>query len=75
MDSPVYSLRFVESIITKVELLSTQPESGRIVPEENDPAIRELQVHPDRVIYEVTKDQIEILTIIHSARNFKSLDQ
>lgn len=75
LDSPVYSLRFVESIITKVELLSTQPESGRIVPEENEPAIREFQVHPYRVIYEVTKDQIEILTIIHSARNFKSLDQ
>ena len=31
MDSPVYVLRFVETLISNVELLATQPESGRLV--------------------------------------------
>lgn len=73
-DSPVYALRFVESLISDVELLSTQPESGRIVPEESDPFIREFQVHPYRVIYQLNEESIEILTIIHSARLLSNID-
>ncbi len=75
LDSPVYTLRFVETLISNVELLSTQPLSGRIVPEENDPNVREFQVHPYRVIYSTLDNQIEILTIIHSARLLRDLHQ
>ncbi len=73
-DSPVYALRFVEKLISDVELFATQPESGRIVPEESNLNIREFQVHPYRVIYEINGDQIEILTIIHGARLLGNVD-
>lgn len=46
MDSPVYALRFVEILISKVELLATQPESGRLVPEKSNSLIKELHIHP-----------------------------
>lgn len=50
--------------------LSLMGERGRIVPELNSPAIREIFVNRYRLIYEVYSDRVEILAIIHGARDF-----
>jgi toxin ParE1/3/4 len=44
------------------------PDIGRVVPERDDPAIREILRPPYRIIYRRSPDLIEILTIHHSAR-------
>ena len=71
IDSRLYAFRFVSRIIESVEQLSEFPKSGRIVPEKNDPAIREVIVGNYRVFYHFNKDTVTILRIHHSARNVK----
>jgi plasmid stabilization system protein ParE len=48
--------------------LSQFPRSGRIVPELGRDDIREVIVQSYRVIYRLRGDEVEILTVHHSAR-------
>ena len=50
-DSPRIADLVVTRIIKAVERLQTFPESGRKVPERNDPEIREVIAAPYRVVY------------------------
>jgi toxin ParE1/3/4 len=69
-DSKYYARKVVGTIVEKSEELGDFPEIGRIVPEINDPNIRELFAYSYRLIYEITPDGIEILTVIHGKRDF-----
>jgi len=62
--------KFVTSLFQTVERLVDFPESGRIVPEFNDPAIREVIRKPCRIVYRLnsTKRSVEIVRIWHAAR-------
>jgi plasmid stabilization system protein ParE len=51
-----------------VERLSTFPESGRMVPERNDPSIREVVVKPYRVVYRLKPGLVEIATVFRASR-------
>lgn len=42
LDSEFYAARFINRLIVRVEQLIDFPESGRVVPEKNEPHIREL---------------------------------
>ncbi len=65
----IQGLRFFE----RIEILKTHPLSGTIVPETNDPSIRELIMGSYRIIYQViSASRIVILAIHHSSRLFKS---
>jgi plasmid stabilization system protein ParE len=52
------------------ELLENQPQLGQRVPEIEDESIRELFEAPYRIIYRLTAERLEILTVIHAARQF-----
>ena len=69
-DSRFYARQVSLEIVEKSEKLSLFPELGRIVPEMEDPTIRELLIYSYRLIYEVFTDKVEILALIHSKRNF-----
>ena len=69
-DSRYYAKKVVQTIVEKTEELMDFPEIGRIVPEIDDPNIRELFVYSYRLIYEITPDGIEILAVIHGRRDF-----
>jgi toxin ParE1/3/4 len=45
---------------------------GRVVPEENNPAIRELLVSSYRLIYRVGEGEVQILSFIHQSRIAKT---
>jgi len=62
--------RFVNNIFQVVERLADFPESGRIVPELADPAIREIILSPFRIVYRIhrRKRTVEIVRIWHGAR-------
>lgn len=47
--------------------ISTFPESGRIVPELNDPVVREIILGNYRLVYRAKSEFVELLTIYHGA--------
>ena len=67
-----YAKLTVKNLFDRTEILKSHPLAGRIVPEKNDEGIRELIEGNYRIIYEViSADQINILTVYHSARDLK----
>jgi len=67
-DSVHYASLFAMDVLAAVERLTTFPASGRIVPEMNDPAIREIILGNYRIVYRLKGDFVEILTVYHGAR-------
>ena len=71
-DSKRYSRLQVARLKNRTRILKTQIRSGKIVLEINNENIRELTEGSYRIIYKIVKDnQIDILTIHHSARDLK----
>ena len=71
-DSVRYAQITVSKIHNRVESLKKQSLSGRIVPEFEDPSIRELIEGNYRIVhYLVSENQIDILRIYHSARKLE----
>jgi toxin ParE1/3/4 len=60
-DSPNYAGAFVREVRDAARSLASLPERGRIVPEFNDPSIRELFVRSYHLIYQVTVQTVYIL--------------
>jgi addiction module RelE/StbE family toxin len=67
-DSPHYSSLFVWDVLCAVDRLIQFPKSGRIVPEINDPSLREVILGSYRIIYRLRQDLVEILTVFHGSR-------
>ena len=69
-DSEFYAAVVAQRLFEAPERLTDFPESGRVVPEVNDPNIRELFVHDYRLMYEIAGEEIHILTVVHGKRDF-----
>jgi plasmid stabilization system protein ParE len=67
-NSPRYAQGLVDRITRKTEQLAQFPQFGPEVPEYEDESIRELLEHPYRIIYRVRQDRVEILSVVHGAR-------
>ena len=67
-DSAHYAELVVSRIVDALERLKEFPESGRVVPERNDPQIREIIVKPYRVVYRRGEDRVEIVTLFRASR-------
>ena len=72
-DSPRYADLVVGRIIAAVDRLEAFPDSGRIVPERGDPAIREVIVRPYRVVYRRRSAEVEIVTVFRASRLFPDI--
>lgn len=70
-DSPLYAARFINTLVSRTDQLINFPESGRIVPEKDDPSIRELIEGNYRIFYRLQRNTITILRIHNSARRIK----
>ncbi len=71
-NSEKYAKLTVKKLFERPDILKTYPKAGRIVPEKNEENLRELIEGNYRIIYEiVSADQINILTVYHSARDLK----
>ncbi len=70
-DSKVYASRFVEKLMSRVDQLETNPNSGRIVPEFNIETLRELIEGNYRIIYKIDGDFIGVVRVHHSARQLR----
>jgi len=67
-DSENYARLMAIDVIKAVERLEAFPNIGRIVPEANNPELREVLAGNYRIIYRNKNDRVEILTIFHCAR-------
>ena len=70
-DSPHYAAVVVGQLIAATDQLAAFPESGRAVPEFDDPLVREIVRRPYRIVYRIeASDQVHILTIHHGSQRF-----
>lgn len=71
LDNPEAALRFGKSLISRTRLLEQSPQLGRIVPELDDPSIREIIVRSYRVVYRVRHSEqvVEVIRFWHAARD------
>lgn len=69
-DSVLYAEVTVTRLISAVERAGAFPESGRVVPEINDPNIREILWRNYRIVYRVRSTIVEVVTVFHGAMLF-----
>jgi len=67
-DQPDNALQYIDKITRRVDLLATQPRSGKVVTKYQRDDIREIYEGRYRIIYRILPEQIDILTVRHSAR-------
>jgi plasmid stabilization system protein ParE len=72
-DSPFYAKAVVQKIVDLGRTLPRFPEMGRVVPELEDPAIRERFAYSFRVIYRIEADRILVIAVIHGRRLLDSV--
>ena len=68
---PDIGKQFMREIISRCEKLPAYPEHGRIVPEFNQPLLRELIHPPFRIVYRLGSTKITIIRIWRSERLLK----
>ena len=62
-DNPDRAVKFINKLIDRGEKVKDYPYKGRIVPEFSTNEIREVFEKTYRIVYKISKDQIEILTV------------
>ena len=68
-DSTEYALRMVDWLTRRSQQIAGFPLSGRRVPEYDLDQIREVIEGAYRIIYHIKPDQLDVLAVIHAARN------
>lgn len=74
-DSLTHAQQVAERILTLGESLAAQPKLGRVVPELNNPQVRERFVYSYRLIYELRDETIHVLAVIHGKRLLESVER
>jgi plasmid stabilization system protein ParE len=67
-DSAFYAAAVVEKMLAVASGLNQFPQSGRVVPELNQPDIRERFVYSYRLIYRIESQRILVVAVIHGRR-------
>ena len=70
-DSRHYAKKVTQDIREKTDILERLPKAGRKVPELNDERVRELAIYSYRIIYEIKKQSIFVLAVVHKRRDFQ----
>lgn len=68
-NSPAYALRMVDRLTRRTQQIAFAPLSGRRVPEYDMEQIREIIEGPYRIIYYILPDRVDVIAVIHGARN------
>ena len=74
-DSQPAAIQVLEEALRAASSLATFSERGRIVPELNDPTVREVFVFRYRLLYEVGDDRVLVVAFLHGARDFATWRQ
>ncbi|WNF12882.1 type II toxin-antitoxin system RelE/ParE family toxin [Microcystis aeruginosa] len=71
-NSPQYAQRLVERLTRRSEQIANFPFSGRLVPEFETEQIREVIEVSYRIIYYIKPEQIDVIAVLHAARNIEN---
>ncbi|NCS20061.1 MAG: type II toxin-antitoxin system RelE/ParE family toxin [Microcystis aeruginosa G11-06] len=71
-NSPQYAQRLVERLTRRSEQIANFPFSGRIVPEFETEQLREVIEGSYRIIYYIKPEQIDVIAVLHAARNIEN---
>lgn len=78
VDSPQSATRLVDRITRKSESLARFPMSGHVVPEYEEEVsnitVRQILEGNYRIIHRIKPDCVEVLAVIHGAREMPTLD-
>ncbi len=74
-NSPRYAAAVAERLVAAVGRLERFPESGRVVPELDEPQVREVIHGSYRIVYELRGELVEVLTVFRASRLFPLLDR
>jgi addiction module RelE/StbE family toxin len=69
-DSPFYAKAVVTKIMQQARTLTSSAQRGRIVPELEDGAVRELFIYSYRLIYRIKDQTVLIVAVVHGKRQF-----
>ena len=64
-DSPQNARQVARRLVVRTRDLATLPRVGRVVPEYPGAGLHELLERPFRLIYRVTAERVEIMTVMH----------
>lgn len=67
-DSGFYAAAVVEKVLATAASLNNFPQAGRVVPELNQPDLRERFVYSYRLIYRIEPKRIVVTAVIHGKR-------
>jgi toxin ParE1/3/4 len=69
VNSAFYATSIVNRLVSAADMLGDFPEMGKRFSESTDPSHRQIIEKPYRIIYRILDSQVEILAVIHSARD------
>ncbi len=67
-ESPRYAYLFADRLVRFIETIANQPLLGAVVQEYNRKDLRERLFQNYRIVYRVSEDYVELVTIIHATR-------
>ncbi len=73
-DSPKRAAKFINKLIEHGEEIKDFPYKGRVVPEFSVSEIREIFEKSYRIIYRISEEQIEILTVFEGHQMLNPAD-
>jgi len=74
-NSPRYAAVVTGRLVGAADQVREYPESGRVVPELGDPAVREVIHGAYRIVYELRAGEAEVLTVFRASRLFPPLER
>jgi toxin ParE1/3/4 len=66
-----YAKKVTKDIVAKTDILDELPRVGRVVPEVDNEAIRELSLYSYRILYEIKGQDVFVLAVIHERRDLQ----
>lgn len=70
-DSTHYAKKVTQAIVARADVLDELPRMGKMVPELDNEAIRELSLYSYRILYEIKAPDVIVLAVIHQRRDFQ----
>ncbi|HAC16810.1 MAG TPA: hypothetical protein DCE78_12830 [Bacteroidetes bacterium] len=70
-DNVLAAEKWVLSLLGKTDQLSELPKSGRIVPEYNDPNLREIIEGDYRLIYRIKDEKVYVQSVRHTRQDLR----
>lgn len=74
-DSTYYASEFAKRILSSIENLPEFPYMGRIVPEYNNPDLREIIYQNYRILYKIRGNAVYLILVIHGSRHLPEIEE